>query len=522
MSLKKNLVIGSGKGYNWYILEPFIRSFAKYFENTDLVLFLADTSDFTLHQIKMVGKELCGGEIKIEPFPENLTFHHPANARWQMFSDYVSKNGCNYDQIFISDTRDLFFQSDVFKCFKDQSKYLACAVEDFAGPIGYYRGTRFKFLYDEVVKVFGKEEAEKLSDKLNFAPSTIAGTSKEIEIFLNKMYEYMPKNFDFYTLDALTEWYILYNNLVPVENIIEVRCLDGSMLSADWFFKLNPIEIKDNFVLCEENNIPAVVHQYDRHELLQDLADRVYRKPLEQPDERFTDAKSCFEQMLHLVRNENLDVALKFFIEKLSEEKNFSEAANYFIGYWETILKKADLDFNGRILNTAVQYALISAVGDNLYTNQGITICRCLKLCRKNNYTIISGFEDWLKQKAIKAVKWHYEHSNFPRYHSCIQLLTNLNLIDNMYYYFIKADIFRSEGMREEAAKYYTEALKYQYEDKFTIQKLTALYWEKMIDETKFFIEPKPTIIQPFVDKNDSDLVFDENFKIFVRKNKNS
>ena len=53
--MKKNLVLGSGRGYSWYIFEPFVRSFLENVPNAELVLFVDEISDFTRQMLENAG-----------------------------------------------------------------------------------------------------------------------------------------------------------------------------------------------------------------------------------------------------------------------------------------------------------------------------------------------------------------------------------------------------------------------------------------------------------------------------------
>ena len=147
MSAKKNLVLGLAKGYNWYILEPFIRSFVKNVHSADLVLFIDDYSDFTRAQLEKVGKEIQGGALKLEPVPETLKERFPANSRWKVFADYIEVHGDEYEQIFLSDTRDVVFQSDLFDYYKGCKKFLACAYhKKLTDEMKFFKNPRVKFI----------------------------------------------------------------------------------------------------------------------------------------------------------------------------------------------------------------------------------------------------------------------------------------------------------------------------------------------------------------------------------------
>ena len=118
MGAKKNLVLGLAKSYNWYILEPFVRSFMKHVSNADMVLFVGDMSPFTMHTLEEVKKDFAGGELKLLPFSSDLYPGHPANTRWLAFRDFLNEHAEEYSQVLCADTRDAIFQSDIFKLFE--------------------------------------------------------------------------------------------------------------------------------------------------------------------------------------------------------------------------------------------------------------------------------------------------------------------------------------------------------------------------------------------------------------------
>ena len=53
--MKKNLIMGTARGYSWFVLEPFVRSFLKNVPSADLVLFVDEISDFTKNYINSTG-----------------------------------------------------------------------------------------------------------------------------------------------------------------------------------------------------------------------------------------------------------------------------------------------------------------------------------------------------------------------------------------------------------------------------------------------------------------------------------
>lgn len=57
--MKKNLVMGVAKGYDWNTLEPFVTSFKQHCPSSDLVLFVKDLSAFTREQLIRDGGDDC-------------------------------------------------------------------------------------------------------------------------------------------------------------------------------------------------------------------------------------------------------------------------------------------------------------------------------------------------------------------------------------------------------------------------------------------------------------------------------
>lgn len=450
----KNLVLGLAKGYNWYILEPFIRSFVKNFSNADMVLFMDDYSEFTAYQLEQVIREFQGGKIIIEPVPEVLKVRFPANSRWKVFADYLEMYGENYEQIFLSDTRDVIFQSDVFKCFENKKKYVGYA-EDF-GDIG---GKVCGGLQEWVEMAYGEEEFHKLADKVSVCPGTVIGTSNEVKILIQKMWEYMPPDKDFYGLDQVLYAYIIYNKLVPVENEIFINCYDGAILSSEWFHFLHPIEFDGDFLLRGDGKIPAAVHQYDRWEKVVELVDRIYRVPVSQPNKRFLDIQSKADQFFHLVQSDDLKYAYEFFKDCSSDKSIFSRKGNDLIGIWKSLVNRKNFDSYSEPLEIAIQKSIISAFENGFYINHGKTLCKIMADCKKNNRPIIEEMPYFVKRNSLNAVKFHLEKNNRNRYMRCLDLLARANLADHEYFYALQAEICLMLNRRDLASTAYREVI---------------------------------------------------------------
>ena len=234
----------------------------------------------------------------------------PNNNRWNVYQDFLEAHGDDYAQVFITDTRDVIFQGNVFEAFKEQSSYLGYAAEadDIRGS-----KTKDKVNYNWLLKSFGVAEADKLLDKMIICDGTVIGTPAEIKVFVKKMWELLSaidKRVNYRIHDQSIANYLIHNNLLPIENLIEINCESGEILTGSLFWRQHSIDVHGDKVLRGDGEVPAVVHQYDRRDNAVKLVDRVYRDKDFRADEKYTDTRSNLEQALQLVFLDKINDAL--------------------------------------------------------------------------------------------------------------------------------------------------------------------------------------------------------------------
>jgi len=89
--VKKILVMGVAKGYDWDTLEPFVVSCKRNCPSAELLLFVDDISDFTRNQ-------LIRGGCQLENFPAEYKKYLVIHSRWKMCLDFLDVNSqakCN-------------------------------------------------------------------------------------------------------------------------------------------------------------------------------------------------------------------------------------------------------------------------------------------------------------------------------------------------------------------------------------------------------------------------------------------
>lgn len=267
----KNLVLGVAKGYGRDMLEPFVASFAKNCRSAELVLFVDDISEFTRDRLQRCER------VRVVDVPAQYKDILIIHARWKMCADFLEQYGANYGQAFITDTRDVIFQGDIFETFKN-----------FQGYLGY------------------TTEAD------------VIGAVNEMKIFCRTMWEALKCETIWGHEQAIMN-YLVHKNLLPIENLIEID-IDGEIFTMG---------LTDDFSVSGEKilrggRVPAAVHQYNRHESLIGLIDEIYHDKNFQADVRFNDMRSVAEQATCLLFANKIVDAAKFFMKKFLVTADFN------------------------------------------------------------------------------------------------------------------------------------------------------------------------------------------------------
>ena len=181
----KNLILGTARGYNYYTLEPFVRSFVKKLYNTDLVLFVDNISDFTRSQLQAQSNQIKKKDCRIflEVFPknyDNIKDSTAVNIRWLIFFNYLKSHREKYQQVLISDTRDVIFQDDLFSKYTNEKEYLLYVIENVTFENNSYWAHNMK-------QKFGEQELIKLRKEFILNAGTICGSFNEVLIFTKFM-----------------------------------------------------------------------------------------------------------------------------------------------------------------------------------------------------------------------------------------------------------------------------------------------------------------------------------------------
>jgi hypothetical protein len=268
--MAKNLLLGAACGYGVSAIKNFVLSFRKHNQKDDIVLIVDSATRPSVEQF------LENHQVKIEMFEPTSCATGVNNSRYFKYLEYISSVS-QYENVFISDTRDVIFQSDPFDN-SFPSEYIYLFAED--GNVG---------IYDEgnnrtwVRQIYGQEMLDKLSNKNIICSGTILGERKNLTALLQKMVSNIlgldPSVSGWIIADQAILNYLFYSGSLsnlPIYlkqngDIVTTLCMSMSPLGTDKVV----LDLRTN-QLTVNGNTPSVIHQYDRSAHLSVLYNRMY------------------------------------------------------------------------------------------------------------------------------------------------------------------------------------------------------------------------------------------------------
>lgn len=336
----------------------------------------------------------------------------------------------------------------MFAAFADYKNYLGYATED--DDIRGSKKTGGDINYRWVANCFSKDEADKLADKKIICSGTVIGTSNEMKLFCREMWKILEyKNSGYF--DQAVMNHLVYNNLLPIENMIEIDVVSGAIFTNGI---MKNYQTRDEKILRGDGGVPAVVHQYDRHPELVRLVDKIYRDRNFQGDERFTDPRSVLEQVKQLLYLGKPDEAARFFMN--AHDANFGNNANVLLNLWGMLLNYPFVPAVG-YLELSVQGALASA--ENLPVQYLNAICSLLIHAIKNRRAVNPRLLSVIAGGLMNIAEQSLNASNQDFCFFCIDAIKSFDLPPNKDFCLLQAKAYRTFGRKDEALEAYQKAL---------------------------------------------------------------
>ena len=335
---------------------------------------------------------------------------------------YLEKHGAEYKQILTADTRDIIFQDDVFKYFENEKNY-----------IGYT--TEAKNIEEDslnrswIENQYGKEETDKIANRKIICCGTVIGTPDEMKIICKYMWSILQDLKPGAVEQGIFN-YLIYNKIFPVENLIEIDCHSGAILTTMLFHTLNPVKVNNNMILRGDGGVPAIVHQYDRQASLIQLVNNLYREKIFQP--YFPqDTRNALEQIPHIVLSGDFETALKFFVDYILGKTNFKGFLEMLIDTWGFILEStAPAKVYKEMTEIALQRAIIESAnltGTFLQLQIGRLLPHVV-FAIKNNRTLSIEFKIFIARGTFYLAYGFFKNGNIAAAKSYLDIISALNI----------------------------------------------------------------------------------------------
>ena len=258
-----NLVMTICMNYDYKIYERFIGSlFDSIEQNIKLVIFIGKNDETHLIKLKEIYKNIIY-------FIVDNKNEHIVNYRFKLYYDYLDNNKENYEYVFLCDSRDVFFQKNIFEHPLISNDYDLYIFEEETNGITIDK-CRFNSLY---ITKSGLNIENITFNKNIVCVGTILGNVKGILSYLkefnNILYNIVKKeNRELYGTDSGVNYYIIYGNLLNNIKIYKSSNKDNLVYTMAFPNYLNLIDY--NFILnyknqiCYNKEVCYCIHQYDR------------------------------------------------------------------------------------------------------------------------------------------------------------------------------------------------------------------------------------------------------------------
>ena len=292
--MAKSLIIGGASNYTWDQLKYWVNSIRKSGFQGDVVLVATNISKETMDKLTENGVLLSIYGEK-QPDGSYKAYGNGAPHVERFFYIWNHLKSCHkYDNVIMTDTRDVIFQSDPVKWLEDNliAHFMVCSSEGLC-----YKDEPWG--NQNLLQAFGPFFHNMIKDKMIFNVGTIAGDHKYVEGFIltlfqmcinrpipivdqavfNFMVNTQPYTNDIMFTNNLDAWAIQLGT--TIEAVKAGKGDLGMIFEKDpalyqSMYKDNQPVIEDGIVKSINGESYAIVHQYDRVPSLKEQIEKLY------------------------------------------------------------------------------------------------------------------------------------------------------------------------------------------------------------------------------------------------------
>ena len=267
---KKNLVLGTSVNFNIHQLKNFIMSF-RAVNQVDDCMFFIDPVNKELYSDFFKQYNVITHSFILDKFVDTPVH----NTRYIAYRHFLANND-QYQNIFLADTKDVVFQTNIFENLPEEFLYL------------FQEDSNFKFKNDSYANsywlytAYGNEVLHSFLEENVICSGTILGSYKEIvnllELVNQELYKVKQNNPDGFKTTILDQAVVNFigrrvlnsNPNVKVKVNGDMIATVGVTLNSD--ISTDKVLINGSSLICN-NMYPAIIHQYDRNEVLKNIYD---------------------------------------------------------------------------------------------------------------------------------------------------------------------------------------------------------------------------------------------------------
>jgi hypothetical protein len=187
---KRNVIIGTIKGYDFEVLRPFVMTLRRTGYSGDVVFFHSQVNSATLAKLSRCASVILIPFTTVFPY---LDEQYAAENNWDVKTRvrnfglytlryllaycYLKRHGSRYQEVLLTDTRDVIFQKDPFDFV--HRDILCCFMERKGAVI-----TDSEMNVRWIKQGFGKDELERLSNKPIICSGVTIGSVAHIVNYL--------------------------------------------------------------------------------------------------------------------------------------------------------------------------------------------------------------------------------------------------------------------------------------------------------------------------------------------------
>jgi rubrerythrin len=273
--MKKNLILGILDNYTFHQVKKFVYSLKRIGFNGDIYLFIGpSTTPGTIRKLKRNGIKLeffeglssvPEGNIAIKTFPLRSPINY-YNYRHYLYYDFMIRHRGEYDNVLLTDVKDVYFQADPFSF--DMENKLYCALE---GPTSKIRTCSYNSKW--VDYIYGEEVLKQLGDECISCAGTTWGKEEVIIDYLYKMLQELQKVKDAkIAIDQAIHNYMIYTGMLGEVGFLKND--EGVVLTLS--YEEDYTIDKSNVVRVKDDAVVKVIHQFHRRPDLVKATDKAY------------------------------------------------------------------------------------------------------------------------------------------------------------------------------------------------------------------------------------------------------